>query len=104
MSKQLINKNEILNVLAMESNTFEDLVDNNTISQYSYEGNIVFDVNEISDTLKINTTKQIKASSNNFRPLIVLGNKILGVLSKIIPLFYTLGKLIEMYFKGLIGA
>jgi len=99
MNKELINKNQILNILSIESNTFDNLIEKETISQYLYEGNTVFDINEINNSLKISQN----LNSRKFQLLIKIGNKTLGILGKIIPLFYTLGKIIEMYFKGLIG-
>tara|TARA_B100000686_G_C16620423_1_gene878899 strand:+ start:63 stop:353 length:291 start_codon:yes stop_codon:yes gene_type:complete len=95
MNKELITKKDIITELEIDSDDFENLMDTGSLPYYELKGEIGFEKSEINNFLN-NKNKKLK-------PLIKIINNIFRSLSKIIPLFYSLGKLIEMSLKGLIG-
>ena len=95
MNKELITKKDIISDLDIESDDFESLMNAGILPCYELKGEIGFEKSEINDFLN--------NKNNKFKPLITIINRIFRSLSKIIPLFYALGKLIEMSLKGLIG-
>ena len=101
MNKELLTKNDILKELGMESNALENLIDNGEIPYYEFKGDMGFYMSEINEILSKNNLMTI--STTKFKPLTKIANKLFNLLSKVIPLFYALGKLIEMSVRGLIG-
>ena len=95
MNKELITKKDILKELEIELDDFENLLNSGVLPYYELKGEIGFEKSEIHNFFHNQNTK--------FKPVITIINKIFRSLSKIIPLFYALGKLIEMSIKGLIG-
>ena len=95
MNKELITKKDIINELEIESGDFESLLNAGILPYYELKGEIGFEKSEINNF--------INKKNNKFKPLIIIINRIFRSLSKVIPLFYALGKLIEMSLKGLIG-
>jgi len=101
MNKELLTKNDMLKELGIESNALESLIDNGKIPYYEFKGDMGFNISEINELLSNNDL--IKVKSTKFKPLVKIVNKLFNLLSRIIPFFYALGKLIEMSLKGLIG-
>ena len=95
MIKELITKSQIVKELDLESEDFETLMNSNLLPSYEFKGDIGFDKSEVNKLLKTNNHK--------IKSIVKYGNKFLTIISKIVPIFYGIAKILEMSIKGILG-
>ena len=93
MIKALLTKAEIIEELNIDNSDFDNLINTGVLPYYEFKGEVAYNEIEIKTLL----------NKKSFNPIVKIGNNIIGLLSKIIPLFYATTKLIEMTIKGILG-